>query len=89
MIAQQYLKKLYPLKSAKIQKTKYYYQFLVTLSNDENQSISDDFYVQHPIFYNQKLLKDVLNSFVEKKIAPDTNFIEALDDYFRFRVENC
>lgn len=89
MIAQQYLKKLTPLKSAKIQKVNYYYQFLATLSEDENQNISDDFYIQHPIFHNQKLLKDVLNSFVEKNFAPDTNFVEALDDYFRFRVENC
>lgn len=89
MIAQQYLKKLTPLKSAKIQKVNYYSQFLATLSEDENQSISDDFYIRHPIFYNQKLLRDVLNTFIEKNIAPDSNFVEALDDYFRFRVENC
>lgn len=89
MISQKYLRKLSPLKSAKIQKITFYYQFLNTLSDTENQSISDDFYQNHPLFTNQKLLKEILQSFKEKEIAPDTNFVEALDDYFRVKVENC
>lgn len=89
MISQHYLRKLSPLKNAKIQKITYYYHFLNTLSDVENQSISDDFYQNYPLFKNPKLLKEVLQSFKEKEIAPDTNFVEALDDYFRVKVENC
>lgn len=89
MRTQHYLKKLSPLKNAKIQKVNYYFRFLSTLSETENQQISDDFYLKHPLFKHQKLLKEVLGSYDQKGIAPDTNFVEALDDYFRVRVENC
>ena len=89
MSTQHYLKKLSPFKNAKINKIKYYFSFLETLNESENNIISDDFYHKNPLYQNPKLLKEVLHSFTQRGIAPDTNFVDALDEYFRFRVENC
>ncbi|WP_435357801.1 hypothetical protein [Emticicia sp. SJ17W-69] len=85
----QYLEELLPLKKARLQKTNVYFLHLKNLTPQENEFITENFYTKYPFYSDSKTLIQVLHAFVKKSIAPDANFIEALDEFFAIKAKNC
>jgi hypothetical protein len=75
-------------RSNRFQKVVHYSKFLEILSTEENEQISQEFYKRFPSDGAFKPLNELLKEMVERQITPDSAFIEALDEYFRFRVKS-
>jgi hypothetical protein len=72
----------------RFQKVFHYSKFLELLSAEENKQISQEFYKSFPSDEVFKPLNELLKEIVERQITPNFAFIEALDEYFRFRVKS-
>lgn len=64
-----------------------YLSLLEVISEDENRKITEEFFIKEPIFSNEKSLKDLLKSYVNRGVIPDEGLLISLEEYFKLRVE--
>jgi hypothetical protein len=73
----------------RFQKVFHYSKFLELLSAEENTQISQEFYKRFPSDEVFKPLNELLKEMVERQITPESVFVEALEDYFIFRIKSA
>lgn len=64
-----------------------YLSLLEAIGEDENRKITEEFFIKESIFSNEKSLKDLLKSYVNRGIVPDEGLLISLEEYFKLRVE--
>jgi hypothetical protein len=76
-------------RTKRFQKILHYSAFLSNLSEAESKQISQEFYQKFPSDEAFKPLNELLKGMICRQVSPDSTFVEALEDYFIFRIKSA